>query len=49
MKLPQKKKSFLNFFFNVQNLELILNIFKKKMTLIADKFFKLRTLKNVVK
>ena len=40
---------FLNFFFNFRNLDWILNIFLKKMTLIADVFLNLRTRKNVVR
>ena len=35
-----KKK---NFFFHFRNLDLILNIFKRKITLIADVFLNLRT------
>ena len=36
-------------FLQLQNLDLILNIFKKKMTLIAHVFLNLRTPKNVVR
>ena len=44
------KKSFSEYLFlHFRNLDLILIIFKKKMTLIADVFLKLRTPKNVVR
>ena len=36
-------------FLDFPNLDSILNIFKKKMTLIGDVFLKLRTPKNVVR
>ena len=36
-----KKKK--NFFFHFRNLDLILNIFQRKITLIADVFLNLRT------
>ena len=36
--LSQKQKYFLNFFLRFRNLDSILNIFKKNMTLIADVF-----------
>ena len=50
MQLPQKKKkTFLNFFLHFRNLDLILNIFRKKMTLIADVFSILRTPKYLVR
>ena len=42
-------KLFHNFFLHFQNLHEILNIFKKKMTFIADLFPKLRTPKDVVR
>ena len=48
----RKEKYFLEFFFfflHFLNLDSILNIFKKKMTLIADVFLNLRTPKNVVR
>ena len=46
----RNEKHFLNcFFMHFRNLDSILNIFKKKMTLIAEVFLKLRTLKNVVR
>ena len=40
---------FRNFFFRFVNLDSILNIFKKKMTLIAHVFLNLGTRKNVVR
>ena len=40
---------FFLFFFHFLNLNSILNIFKKMMTLIADVFLNLRTPKNVFK
>ena len=43
----RNEKLFLNFFKNFPNLDYILNIFKKKMILIPDVFFNLRTLKKV--
>ena len=49
MPLSQKGKICLFFFFfNFLNLHSILNIFEKKMTLKADVFLNLRTLKKVV-
>ena len=48
MQLSQKPKKFLYFFLHFMNLHSILNIFKKMVTLIADIFLKLRTLKDVV-
>ena len=52
MQLSKKRKNFSEFFFfflEFRNLNSILNIFKKKMTLIADVFLNLRTPKNVVR
>ena len=50
MHLSEKPKTFCQFFFfQFGNLESILNIFKRKMTLIADVFLSLRTQKNVVR
>ena len=49
MQLSLTKKLFLNFFFHFQNLDKILNIFKKNTTLIAHVFVKLRNPKIVVK
>ena len=49
MHLFKKKNVFLNFFIFIlfflrfRNLDLILNLFKKKMTLIADVFLNLQT------
>ena len=45
----KNKKLFPNFFLRFRNLHEILNICKKKMTLIADLFPNLRTPKNVVR
>ena len=46
----RNKKNVLNFFFlDFRYLDSILNIFKKKATLIADVFLNLRTPKNVVR
>ena len=47
--LSQKQKLFLKFFLHFPNVHEILNIFKKKMTFIADLFPKLRTPKDVVR
>ena len=38
MQLFQKQKAFLYIFFPFQNFHSVLNIFEKKMTLIADVF-----------
>ena len=48
MQLSQKRKIFSKFFFNFLSLDSTLNIFKKKMTLIAGAFSNLRTRKDVV-
>ena len=45
----KNEKLFLEFFLHFPNLHEILNIFKKKMTFIADLFPKLRTPKDVVR
>ena len=45
----KNEKYFLNFCFHFRNLESILNIFKKKMTLRADVFLNLRSQENVVR
>ena len=45
----ENKKSFPDFFLNASNLVSVLNIFKRKITLVADIFPKLRTPKNVVR
>ena len=47
MHLSQKQKCFLNFFLHFLNLDSILNIFEKNMTLITDVFLNLRTPKSV--
>ena len=44
----RNEKHFLNFFWHFLNLDLILNISKKKITLVADVFLNLGTPKNVV-
>ena len=53
MQLSQNLKTFTEFFvfffFHFPNLYSILNILKKKMTLIADVFLNLRALNNVVR
>ena len=45
----ENEKLFLNFFLHFWNLVSILNVFKKKMTLIAEVFPKLRSPKNKVR
>ena len=45
----RKKKNFLLSFLHFLNLDSILNIFKKKMTVIGDIFLNLGTPKNVVR
>ena len=45
----KNQKPFLNYFLHFRNLHEIFNIFKKKMTFIADLFPKLRTPKDVVR
>ena len=49
MQVPRKQKNFEIFFLHFWNLVEILNIFKKKMTLMADVFPKLRIQKNLVR
>ena len=49
MQLSPKQKIFSHFYLHVLNLDSILNIFKEKMTLIADVFLNLHTPKNVVR
>ena len=51
MQLSRKRKTFSDFFFFLRfwNLVKILHIFKKRMTLIAEAFAKLRTPKNLVR
>ena len=49
MQLSEKRKRLSEFIFlNFLILDWILNIFKKKMTLIADGFLNLQTPKNVI-
>ena len=45
----RNEKDFVNFFLNCLTLHSILDISKKKMTLIADVFLNLRIPKNVVR
>ena len=46
----RNEKLFLDFLFlNFQNLDSVLNIFEKKLTLIAVVFLNLRTPKNVIR
>ena len=49
MQLSEKRKLIFKCFWNFLNFDLILNIFKKNMSLIADVFSNLRTPKNVVR
>ena len=51
MQLSQKGETFSAFFFafNFLPLDSILNIFNKRMTLIADVFLNLQTLKDLVR
>ena len=49
MQLSQKLKNFSNFFLHFQNLVEILNIFKKKTTLIAYSFLGIQPAKNVLR
>ena len=46
MQLSQKRKIFLDFLFHLWNLHQILNIFKKKMIVIANVFPKLKTVET---
>ena len=48
MHLTEKRKAFSNFSLHFLNLDSIINVFEKNMTLIADVFVNLRTPKNVV-
>ena len=45
----RNKKNFLNFSLHFINLDLILNIFKKRMTHLAHAFLNLKIPKNVVR
>ena len=49
MQLSQKRKLFSLFFFVTLKFRFNLNIFRKKMTLIGDIFWNLRTWKDVVR
>ena len=49
MQLSQKRNIFSNLFLHFLNLLYILNIYKKRMTIIADVFLNLRTQRDVVK
>ena len=49
MQLSQKRKTFCSFILHFRNLLYILDIFRKKMTLIAYLFPRLRPAKNVVR
>ena len=49
MQLSQEQKTFSQFFFAFWNLDSILNMLKKKMTLRAHVFLILRILKNMVR
>ena len=48
MQLSKKGKTFSAFFWYIVNLDSMLNIFKKKVTFIADVFLNLRNPKDVV-
>ena len=49
MQLSKKQKAFSNVFLQFWNVDKISNTFMKKMTLIANRFPKLRIAKNVVR
>ena len=49
MQLSEKEKLFFRFFSQFLNLDRILKILKKKMTLIADVFLDLRTPQNLIR
>ena len=49
MQLSQEKKNISYLFLDFQNSNLILNIFKRKMTFIPDVLLHLRTPKDVVR
>ena len=49
MELSQKLKTFCSFYLHFRNLSEILEIFQKKMTLIAYLFLRLRPAKNLVR
>ena len=49
MQLSRKQKIVLDFFWHFLNLDALLNVFKKKMTFIADVFLNFQTPKNVAR
>ena len=49
MQLSEKQKLFFRFFSQFWNLDQILKILKKKMTLIGDVFLDLRTPQNLIR
>ena len=49
MQLSQKQKTFSEFVSAIWRTRLIFEHFQRKMTIIADAFTKLQTLKNMVK
>ena len=49
MQLSEKEKLFFRLFSQFWNLDRILKILKKKMTLIADVFLDLRTPQNLIR
>ena len=49
MQKSKKRKIFSTFSLHFLNLDSILNLFRKEMTVIADLFLTLRTPKNVVR
>ena len=49
MRLSKKQKNFVNLFLRLWDVEQIVNILKKQMTLIAYVFLKLLTGKDVVR
>ena len=49
MQLSRKQKLVLDFFWHFLNLDALLNVFKKKMTFIADVFLNFQTPKNVAR
>ena len=49
MQLSRKQKIVLDFFWHFLNLDALLNVFKKKMTFIADVVLNFQTPKNVAR
>ena len=49
MQIYRKRKIFSRSFLHILNLHSILNIFKKKMTVLADVFLNLRIPKNLIR